>query len=92
MKALRRVRLEWCYLNEMVVTRKDADRNYIEDSDGSDEVGSHDQSEEIDWLRILQQQYSDCKITNLNSRIVRYVARGFAHHQDLALPQYWRPL
>lgn len=96
MKQLQRIGLEWCYLNEMVVAPKDADGNYTMDGDDDDndavEDDADEQGEEIDWLRILRQQYPDCRLTNLNNRIVRYATQGHPPHQDLVLPQYWRPL
>ncbi|XP_065089415.1 uncharacterized protein LOC135710697 [Ochlerotatus camptorhynchus] len=91
LKQLQRVRFEWCYLNEVVVAREDTDGNSIVDHDDDDggEQGENDQK--VDCLRMLQQQYPDCRITNLNNRIVRHVTRGQSMYQNL-LPQYWRPL
>lgn len=92
LKQLQRVRFEWCYLNEVVVAREDTDGNSIVDHDDDDDGGEQGENDQkVDCLRMLQQQYPDCRITNLNNRIVRHVTRGQSMYQNL-LPQYWRPL
>ncbi|KXJ73645.1 hypothetical protein RP20_CCG015341 [Aedes albopictus] len=99
LKDLQRIRLEWCYLNEIVTARDDIanrDRSTT-DEDGNDndnDAGEKDDEEEDckpDCVQMLQVQFPDRRITNLHNRVVRHVTRSQSMHHGVMLPQYWRP-
>lgn len=94
MKDLQRIRLEWCYLNEVITTQGDQSNRGSSTTDEDDDDKDKDNNEEeykTDCVRMLQVQYPDRRITNLQNRVVRNVMRPQTMNQRVMLPQYWRP-
>ncbi|XP_001663549.2 uncharacterized protein LOC5577774 [Aedes aegypti] len=94
LKDLQRIRLEWCYLNEVIATQGDQSNRGSSTTDEDDDDKDNDNNEEeykTDCVRMLQVQYPDRRITNLQNRVVRNVMRPQTMNQRVMLPQYWRP-
>ncbi|XP_062562403.1 uncharacterized protein LOC134225956 [Armigeres subalbatus] len=98
LKQMRRVRLEWCFLSEIIT----AYETYSTDSsstDNDDDLSDNDDERKkknkgvakLDCLQLLKVQYPACRITSVHNREVRHLVRKQSIHQTFVLPQYWRP-